>query len=1266
MYARVMRAAGWVLLAASGLVVLTAATAVAAPLYHARVAEPSGVAVGGRWLAWSDRGPDGDLDVFVRDLRKGGVRRVTPGGSDQLEPCIDGDLIAWVDYRGGDADIWVASLTGGAPRAITGPPYNETAPALAGRWVAYQDYENGYNARISATNVDTMVERQSISSGYGVRKLRPRGSGDLVVFESHSGVQSTTRNVDVLAYDFASSTLFSVATGTATQIMPDTDGRWIVWAETRGGNGFDIMAWDRLSGATTVVNAQAGEQYSPVVRNGVFYWLDNRPGRAIAIVSNAPDRRGKRRTVQTGASGSVGTLDVSGEMLGWLARDGSDWTAGIVRERDSAVVKIAQGAGRLGIRIARALRLPLAGDDARVFAQADVTPPTDPQIEGVRVRSAGTVEVSWIGSTDDSGPVTYEVYRHVRAVTASNIASASLVASGLAASPAVVATAADEASRSYTYYYAVAARDGAGNLSGPSRNFAPDIHGTYRTSGFPPVVDPPGAQQTCYTQWCHTSIHGSVWGALGAKTRFACYRCHGGTSASTAEGTRAASNTQRDSGDYDGQAWGSRHRNTFMETEQTECSSCHDPHRTPVYVDASGTVDPARSHRRILRVVQATDPAVYLRSTDTTPVKNALCLACHGPAVTAMSAAGGPTAWVNAGGDHETSYTAAIHGASVVLTSDANPGIQCRACHDEHGSPEDHLLGYRGTAAGGTTAAGVCLACHRNGSTETRVAAGYSAPFAWNGKSVASETARFSAHPTQTAAAGRSLTCASCHNVHRIARGGGSDWDMARLSDPANTKGTPVSPTSFCLGCHGASAPAQVVSDLQIVPFRVGFSVMPAAYFFPGWGKADFTGAGHYVTAGVRAGCETCHEPHASDFPRLAAWTRPAAFTTGTAGSRLSTSAAVVKEEALCYQCHGNGTVGKRAAGAADIASAMTGAFRHDPGRWANGHTDTETVAAIGARRHAECVDCHDPHTARKVGGSATQDATDSSVGGGALYGSIGATPAYPASIWSTPTALNAIRLTSTDGYEAYLCLKCHNGQASIPSSQTDIAREFNPANPSWHNVLGFQTGMRGSFTFRDNAGTTQTDTWFVPTANVFRPGYDSNTMLTCTSCHTSQSASGAKGPHGSSTRWMLDPAYTEDWKVAGVYSAGTGMTTNGTGDANILCAKCHDLYGPGGSGGFSNAAHDGSRHEWADMYNSQHVTCNTCHTAIPHGWKRPRLLGYQSDGPYATSGPNGLLRIRANSDHGVTGSTGANWASGDCAAGCAASTHGLMTPYWP
>jgi predicted CXXCH cytochrome family protein len=684
----------------------------------------------------------------------------------------------------------------------------------------------------------------------------------------------------------------------------------------------------------------------------------------------------------------------------------------------------------------------------------------------------------------------------------------------------------------------------------------------------------------------------------------------------------------------------------------------------------------------MLRVHTGSTYVYFSQASD--PKSQEFCFACHGDDNgTAISGVGGSAAYGTTGGDHNQSgYGASAHGTGTVYANDhpsTDPAAQCLACHHQHASAADRLIDYR--ASGTTDAdayaqAGLCFECHSDSSSESKVAAGYSAPFAWNDRDVEAEfTGGASAHPWVTAASGASLTCVNCHNVHFVEEGGSSAWDASRVVDPddttapmtGSTYGSAI--TDFCIACHDGDPPEATVTASVVVPYTPAFSSVTAPYF-PGWDKTatgySFADAGHAGASAAdgRALCENCHDPHASDFPRLTAWTKPSAASGLDAGTRENTSTSLSREEHLCYRCHGNGTEGDRAAGAKDVATKMALTYAHPADDYVGRHADTETASSLSTR-HAECPDCHDPHAAREVGGTATQDSKESTAGG-ALYGVYGAAVTYAVQNWGAPSSFAAKRIGGdTTDFEAYVCFKCHSTNTAQPSTQIDVARGFNPSNHSSHNVLGQSTSMQSAFTvIPQGQSTSLSVTWALPAASLFlKSGWTRDSKMTCSDCHTNDqtSATQAKGPHGSSAEWLIDPDYSRDFSTVGLYDTGVGMAyDNGSGFSeatDVICAKCHDLYHPGqGDGGWSNEPHSRNGHM---IDSSRETLCVDCHVAIPHGIGRPRLLGYTTDGDYASVRTLSIAVV----SHTLSGGA-PQWSKDDCrTSGCHSKPQSNMWP---
>ena len=245
----------------------------------------------------------------------------------------------------------------------------------------------------------------------------------------------------------------------------------------------------------------------------------------------------------------------------------------------------------------------------------------------------------------------------------------------------------------------------------------------------------------------------------------------------------------------------------------------------------------------------------------------------------------------------------------------------------------------------------------------------------------------------------------------------------------------------------------------------------------------DYLGHTEYNTV-AENGCLSCHQPHSAG-----------------QGQRLFHFA---EEEDNCLSCH-NGLVAKT--NLVEEFDKTSGHFVHDY----KGVHDIEE-SAITSDPHVECADCHNPHAVIQRTANAP----------------------------FAPGALNAVSGVTAEGseidhitYEYEVCFKCHgNNPVSIFSAisrqitQTNTIMEFDQANPSYHPITV--------------AGANNN----VPS---LLPGMDESRIIYCTDCHSSDSTSQIRGPHGSRHPFLL------------AYQYETADGTQESPSAYELCYQCHD-----------------------------------------------------------------------------------------------------------
>ncbi len=333
--------------------------------------------------------------------------------------------------------------------------------------------------------------------------------------------------------------------------------------------------------------------------------------------------------------------------------------------------------------------------------------------------------------------------------------------------------------------------------------------------------------------------------------------------------------------------------------------------------------------------------------------------------------------------------------------------------------------------------------------------------------------------------------CDQCHSAHGR---GEVVYEHALLGPNEN---------SLCDGCHdtpwaGGSYPGTVA-------YLGSSHATDPGTIWPGPTPPPRT------EPGAAGKCLNCHEPHglldaSGEIPMLA----------------------VAREESLCLACHDG------APAATDIGADLAKPYRHPVVAYRDRHAGplesqpADFASAPVDRRHAECVDCHNPHlgSADRTGVPPAPDLSRVNLGVSRLLVQNG-----PAGIPPTYMFVAGSDTLSAPLAEYQLCFKCHSSWTTQPTGQTNLALQLNPANPSYHPV--------------EAAGR---DPNIAPGA--FVPGWSATSLTRCGDCHGSDFEGAPRGPHGSSYRYILRRPYTAS-------SQPRLMTPD------ELCFSCHsyDVY---------------------------------------------------------------------------------------------------------
>ncbi len=600
------------------------------------------------------------------------------------------------------------------------------------------------------------------------------------------------------------------------------------------------------------------------------------------------------------------------------------------------------------------------------------------------------------------------------------------------------------------------------------------------------------------------------------------------------------------------------------------------------------------------------------------------CAVCHNSPVSAVKAAianGNATceschafATVHTGGSAghaisgEDCFTSTCHGTDVArmhtidFRGTGNPPPGCIVCH-----------------GAGVTPSTNCVACHANLASKHDEAAAHASVQAGMSGDLSAGCVSCHGSDLMAVAPGEHIGC-TCH-AYAIARGATECVSChADPIDPAaehpyhvgvhdTTESMMAANSAGCVSCHG--------SDLM--------TVLPAGNPVTGVSEHDGCSCHAYGLVNNQMACEDCHTNPMD----------PAAAHPYHVGVHTTVEASISGDvSAACTACHGTSITGVGDV-SMHVADAHAGCSCHAQ--------DAVTPATT------ECADCHKesaaPHgfedgiSHTGSGWIAASGHSTTTYGKRGVYEDFSAMPitdsngaAIDTTTWPFPTVdvfwdgvdPNPVAgaVTGLTKDSIITCEDCHTGLEA-----------YEVAGPHGANVIanaGIDPAFPGSF--------EESYLWAGPLPS-------GGTTIT----------SGiARYIPGGANKFQQEEL--ANWALQ-VYTSATttipGPATIVSGN-DVICAKCHDLYNDGtGMVGWSNYGHEhhdtapvqylalyqrtnGTTYTAAVRAESTDTTlaarsigregagaCRDCHVAIPHGWKRPRLIVYYDDPAPYNIGPS-------------------------------------------
>ncbi|MCA1790000.1 MAG: hypothetical protein LC667_09115, partial [Thioalkalivibrio sp.] len=193
----------------------------------------------------------------------------------QVQPRISGNRVVWEDYRFGLPAVFMLDLVTHRTTQVTPPGTENILPAIEGDRVVYvRSFACPAPWEVYVYDVPSGVATlfHTIDCNVGLSGFSM--SGDRVVWH-----ERRDENWDVYTYDFVTETEARVTTDDAEQGGPSIYGDTIVWSDRRHGKPWgDLYTYDLRTGVEQRITDATTLGRGPIVTADKIVWGDTRGG----------------------------------------------------------------------------------------------------------------------------------------------------------------------------------------------------------------------------------------------------------------------------------------------------------------------------------------------------------------------------------------------------------------------------------------------------------------------------------------------------------------------------------------------------------------------------------------------------------------------------------------------------------------------------------------------------------------------------------------------------------------------------------------------------------------------------------------------------------------------------------------------------------------------------------------------------------------------------------------------------------------------------
>ncbi|MDZ4063111.1 MAG: hypothetical protein U1E22_00415, partial [Coriobacteriia bacterium] len=204
--------------------------------------KPTAPAIAGDRVVWSDY-VDDSYDVFLYDGASGVTSRLTSTPENEVQPATDGKTVVWAQHGARDADIIAYDIASRSYVTVTNATGNQLNPDVNGDFVVWEERGRSYVPQVFARSLSGGIPFKIDGASQSAAR-RPRMGGNWVVYEYLP--LNLSDDGDIRAYNFVSKAITTIANTDAQELLPVTDGRYVIWADGSGADR-DIRGYNLQS-----------------------------------------------------------------------------------------------------------------------------------------------------------------------------------------------------------------------------------------------------------------------------------------------------------------------------------------------------------------------------------------------------------------------------------------------------------------------------------------------------------------------------------------------------------------------------------------------------------------------------------------------------------------------------------------------------------------------------------------------------------------------------------------------------------------------------------------------------------------------------------------------------------------------------------------------------------------------------------------------------------------------------------------------------------